>query len=371
MGNKSRNVLTAPWLGITLLWLAIGIIDACQTVFPMRAQGMHHAWLALFLMLVLSWLPWAIATPAVMRLTWHYPLFRVPTKRGVLLHAGAFVLISVLSAAWYALFEYGLNPWGLAIPTDSYLTLLLLKLSYGILTSLVAYGLLVVIAEILASRDRLNHAITEAAELRASLSEARLASLRQQMDPHFIFNALNSVCGLVRNDQNKRAVQMLLSLSEYLRSAAERSHTPIVTLDEEVHYLKKYLDIQEYRFGPRLQASVEVHPDLLSLRVPSLLLQPLAENAVKHGIASRANGGSIRVTAARDAASLHLVVRNTAAGAENVEPRESLGIGLENLRARLRLLYGDTHELTLRRSDEDVEVRITIPVHSSIGNGSE
>jgi sensor histidine kinase YesM len=353
-----------------MFWLAIGIIDASQTVFPMRAQGMHHAWLALFAMLVLSWLPWAIASPAVMRLTWRYPLFRMPTTRGVLLHAGAFVVISILSAAWYALFEYGLNPWALPNPPDSYIALLVLKLSYGILTSLVAYGLLVVIAEILASRDRLNHATAEAAELRASLSEARLAALRQQMDPHFIFNALNSVCGLVRDDQNKRAVQMLVSLSEYLRSAAERSQAPMVTLDEEVHYLKKYLDIQEYRFGPRLQATVQVPPDLLSLRVPSLLLQPLAENAVKHGIATRTNGGSIRVTAARDAASLHLVVRNTAAGAEFAEPQDSLGIGLENLRARLRLLYGDDHKLILRRSDDEVEVSITIPVRSSIDNGS-
>jgi sensor histidine kinase YesM len=371
MANASRNALKAPWLGITLLWLAIGIIDACQTVFPMRAQGMHHAWLALFIMLVLSWFPWAVATPAVMRLTWRYSLFRVPTKRGALLHAGAFVLISVLSAAWYALFEFNLNPWALPNPADSYLTLLLLKLSYGSLTSLVAYGLLVVIAEILASRHRLHQAITEAAELRAALSEARLASLRQQMDPHFIFNALHSVCGLVREAQNKRAVQMLVSLSEYLRSAAERSHTPMVTLDEEVHYLRKYLDIQEYRFGPRLQASVEVPPDLLSLRVPSLLLQPLAENAVKHGIATRTSGGSIRVTAARDAESLHLFVRNTAGGAQNAEPRDSTGIGLENLRARLRLLYGDDQELTLRRSDDDVEVRITIPVQSGTDNGSE
>jgi hypothetical protein len=352
-----------------MLWLAIGIIDACQTVFPMRAQGMHHAWSALFVTLVLSWLPWAIATPVVMRLAWHYPLFRAPTLHGVMRHAGALVVIGLAAAAWSALLEYRLNPWALPTP-GSYLTLFALKLSYGILTSLVAYGLLIVIAEVLASRDRLSHATSEAAELRAALSEARLVSLQQQMDPHFLFNALNSVCALVREHQNDSAVRMLVAVSDYLRSAAERSQTPVVTLDEEVHYLEQYLDIQKYRFGPRLHTAVDVPANLRGLRVPSLLLQPLAENAVKHGIATRASGGSIRVTAAMDAGELHLVVRNTAADSGSAEPAQGLGLGLENLRARLRLLFGDAHQLNLRRMDDDVEVRITIPVQSNVAYGS-
>jgi two-component system, LytTR family, sensor kinase len=368
--GRPRPALTVPWLSITMLWLAIGTIEACQTVFPMRAQGMHHAWSALFVTVVLSWLPWAIATPVVMRLAWHHPLFRAPTLRGIVRHAGALVVIGLASAAWYALLEYELNPWALPNPPASYLTVLTLKLSYGALTTLVAYGLLIVIAEILASRDRLSRATGEAAELRAALSEARLVSLQQQMDPHFLFNALNSVCGLVRDHQNDSAVRMLVAVSEYLRSAAERSQTPVVTLDEEVHYLEQYLDIQKYRFGPRLHTAIDVPANLRSLRVPSLLLQPLAENAVKHGIATRASGGSIRVTAAVDAGELLLVVRNTAADSGSSEPPQGLGLGLENLRARLRLLFGEAHQLDLRRMHDDVEVRITIPVQSNVAYGS-
>jgi hypothetical protein len=352
-----------------MLWLAIGVIEACQTVFPMRAQGMHHAWLALFVTLVLSWLPWAIATPVVMRLAWRYPMFRGPTLRGIMRHAGALVVMGLASAAWYALLEYHLNPWALPAP-GPYLSLLILKLSYGILTSLVAYGLLVAIAEVLASRDRLGRATSEAAELRAALSEARLVSLQQQMDPHFLFNALNSVCALVRDHQHDSAIRMLVAVSGYLRSAAERSQMPVVTLDEEVHYLEQYLDIQKYRFGPRLHTTIDVPANLRSLRVPSLLLQPLAENAVKHGIATRANGGSICVTAAIDAGELHLVVRNTAADSGCAEPPQGLGLGLENLRARLRLLFGDAHRLNLLRMDDDVEVRISIPAQSEVVHGS-
>jgi LytS/YehU family sensor histidine kinase len=336
----------------------------------MRAQGMHHAWLALFATIVLSWLPWAIATPVVMRLAWQHPMFRAPTLRGITRHASALVVTALASAAWYALLEYHLNPWALPTPPDSYSTLLVLKLSYGILTSLVAYGLVIVIAEVLASRDRLGHATSEAAELRAALSEARLVSLQQQMDPHFLFNALNSVCALVRDHDNESAVRMLVALSEYLRNAAERSQTPVVTLDEEVHYLEQYLDIQKYRFGPRLHTAIDVPANLRSLRVPSLLLQPLAENAVKHGIATRAGGGSIRVTASIEAGELHLVVRNTAASSASAEPPQGLGLGLENLRARLRLLFGDAHQLNLRRMDDDVEVRISIPVQSNVAHGS-
>jgi LytS/YehU family sensor histidine kinase len=286
-----------------------------------------------------------------------------------MVHGAMYCLISAIAAAWYGLFEFFLNPWALQNPPDSYLSLVLAKLSYGALTSLSAYVLIVVITEFLLSRDRLAQSQTEAAELRAKLSEARLASLRQQLEPHFIFNALNSACGLVRDNQTESAVRMLVGLSEYLRHAAERSQRPLTTLAEEVDYLQKYLDIQKFRFGARLQVVIDVPPDLLPAVVPSLLLQPLAENAIKHGISTHANGGAIQVTGSRFTNKLRLAVRNTAprVGSQSgSHGSQSLGIGLSNLRARMNLLYGDQYELTMHRTDsEDVEVNITLPMQKA------
>lgn len=351
-----------PWRGITAYWLGFGIVDACQTVFPMRAEGMHHNWLALFIMVSAAWLPWAVATPLLMALARRYPPFRAPFWRGLGLHLGLLAAIGLVSAIWYALFEYFTNPWAVPEPRPSYLSLMLTKLSYGVLDSLAAYVVVVVIVEALDSRDRLARARTEAAELRAELSDARLLALRQQLDPHFIFNALNSVCGLVRDDQGKAAVQMLVALGDYMRNAVARPQQPFATLGEEVDYLRQYLEIQKFRLGERLQVSIDMPADLLAIEVPNLLLQPLAENAIKHGIAGREQGGAIRVSGARIGDQLHLLMSNPPAP-EPAEPQRGTGIGLSNLRARMRLMYGEDQVLALRRTDSgEIEVRVTLPV---------
>jgi sensor histidine kinase YesM len=343
--------------------LGIGLVDACQTVFPMHAQGMHHAWVALFVTLVATWLPWALATPFVMELTRRFPVLGGPSSRGLMVHIGTLAVLSVISAGWYALFEYILNPWAVPNPTASYWTLLLGKLSYDTLRSFVAYTLIVVIAEFLLSRERLAKAQTEAAELRAKLSEAKLDSLRKQMDPHFIFNALNSVCGLVRDNQAETAAQMLVALSSYMRDSATHSSHPVVTLAEEIDLLRQYLEIQRYRFGDRLQVHIDVPIEFLAANVPNLLLQPLAENAIKHGIAARAEGGTIEVSGLRVEDKLQLVVRNTAPHADVAESSRGLGLGLSNLRARLQLLYREDQSLEMERTaDGEVEVRIMLPL---------
>ena len=183
------------------------------------------------------------------------------------------------------------------------------------------------------------------------------------MDPHFIFNALNSVCGLVRDDENESAVQMLVALSTYLRNAAQRPLRPLVTLAEEVGFLKQYLEIQKCRFGARLEVLIDVPAELLPLRVPSLLLQPLAENAIKHGLSQRAEGGTIRVMGMRVADKLQVIVRNSAPPTAVDGSSPGLGVGLANLRARLNLIYQDDQALTVQRATGgDVEVCITLPI---------
>ncbi len=362
MEHVNPHKRPAPWRGITACWLGFGIVDACQTVFPMRAEGMQHNWVALFVMVSAAWLPWALATPPLMDLARRYPPFRPPLWRGLGLHLGMLAAIALASAMWYALFEYFTNPWAAPGPRPSYLSLMLTKLSYGVLDSLAAYVVVVVIVEALASRDRLAGARTEAAELRAELSDARLLALRQQLDPHFIFNALNSVCGLVREHQDKAAVQMLVALGDYMRNAVARPQQPFATLGEEVDYLRQYLEIQKFRLGERLQVSIDVPAELLAIEVPNLLLQPLAENAIKHGIAGREQGGAIRVSGTRAGDRLHLLMSNPPAP-QAAEPPRGTGIGLSNLRARMRLMYGEDQVLALHRTEAgEIEVRVTLPL---------
>ena len=181
-----------------------------------------------------------------------------------------------------------------------------------------------------------------------------------------MFNTLNAIAGLVRDNRNDAAVGMIVGLSDFLRRAADDSNRPLVELAEEMEYLKRYLEIQQVRFAARLQVQLEFPPDLLRASVPNLILQPLVENAIKHGIAKRAKGGTIRVAAARLNDRLRLSVYNDGPTVPAKSDNACAGIGLSNLRARLEILYGGGFELDLQNvSTGGVEVLVHLPFKES------
>ena len=178
-----------------------------------------------------------------------------------------------------------------------------------------------------------------------------------------MFNTLHSITGLVRDNKNDAAVSMIVGLSEFLRRASEDSHRSQVTLAEEVEYLQRYLDLQKVRFGERLQASVAIPSELLRAQVPNLLLQPLVENAIKHGIAKRAAGGTVRVTGAHLNGNLYLSVYNDGPDLPTDGQATRTGVGISNLRSRLQILHGNESELKLNYTDTGaVEVVVTLPL---------
>jgi two-component system LytT family sensor kinase len=353
------------WLWIAAIWTGIGLIDASETVFPMRAQGMHHAWARLFVTLVLSWLPWALATPLVMGLGRRFPPFRASVLQALPVHLGAVAVIGLISSAWSALLEVLLNPWAQSEP-GSFSDLWFFKFLYGLLTSMIVYGFLIAITFVLDSRERIARQRAQTAQLNEQLSRAQLDALRRQMEPHFMFNTLNAIAGLVRDNRNDAAVTMIVGLGEFLRHAAEDSNRPQVALAEEVEYLQRYLDIQKVRFAERLQVSVDVPAELLPAQVPSLILQPLVENAIKHGIARRAAGGAIRVAGWRANDRLSLSVYNDGPCLPADWEAARAGVGLSNLRTRLQILYGSRFELSLRNQDTSgVRALVSLPLRGA------
>jgi two-component system, LytTR family, sensor kinase len=351
------------WLWVAAIWTAVGLIDASQTVFTMRAQGMQHAWARLFAMLMLSWLPWALATPLVIRLAHRHPLFRAITFQGLCAHLGALAVISLVSAAWSTLLEVLMNPWAQAEGPGAFADLWLPKVYYGLLASLVVYTLILAITFVLESRERMARDAMEAARLGEQLSRAQLGALRRQMEPHFMFNTLNAISGLVRDNRNDDAVGMIAGLSEFLRRVADDSGRPQVTLAEEVEYLRRYVEIQKVRFAERLQVSVDIPAELLRAQVPNLILQPLVENAIKHGISKRVQGGAIEVAASRAVGVLTLSVYNDGPLLPANREATGPGIGLSNLRTRLQILHGTAFDLALRnRGAGGVEVVVSLPL---------
>jgi two-component system, LytTR family, sensor kinase len=363
MNETMRRIRAVHWARIAVIWLGVGVIDACENVFPMRAAGMHHNWVPLFVVLVLNWLPWALATPLVMRYARRFPLFPTPSIRLVLIHLCAVLVIALIAAGWSALLEVLLDPWGQSQGLNTFVALSLGKVSYGLLTSLIVYAVIQSFTLVMDSAARIARQHTETAELNEQLAKAQLDALRRQIDPHSMFNTLNAIAGLVRDRQIDAAVNMIVGLSSLLRRAAQDMNSPRVTLGEEIDYLQRFLDIQRARFVDRLRVDLDVPEDLHQILVPNMILQPLVENAIKHGIAKRIQGGQIEIVGRQEGNLLKLSVFNDGPAFSHDRSADTPGIGLANLRARLRILYGSKFSLHIGCPDTGgVEVAITLPL---------
>jgi two-component system LytT family sensor kinase len=363
MTGTQSGARSIRWRGIAAMWCAGGLLEASQAVLILRfGERRDHAWLPLFATALATWLPWALATPWIISLARRYPIIPGATVRTVAVHLAAFGTISAVAEAWSAVLQVLFNPWGNRRPPTFWDTWSI-TLLYQVLIFLIAYLLILTITYLVDSRENIARQMTETARLNEELSRAQLAALRRQMEPHFMFNTLHSIAGLVRDQRNDAAVSMIVGLSEFLRRATEDSHRSQVTLAEEVEYLQRYIDIQKVRFGERLRVSVDIPADLLDAQVPNLLLQPLVENSIKHGIATRVMGGNVRVTGALRDGSVCLSVYNDGPSFPADWQTTGAGVGLANLRTRLQILHGEASELQMRRAGADgVEVLVTLPL---------
>lgn len=184
-----------------------------------------------------------------------------------------------------------------------------------------------------------------------------------QLHPHFLFNALNTVAMLIRNGEHQQAVQMTAGLGELLRWSLNDNTEQEVTLEHELEFIRRYLALEQLRFSDRLRVAIEVPAELLSALVPNLILQPLVENAIRHGVAQSSSAGLVRIVVRRANEWLELFVQDDGKGLPNDwELERQQGIGLGNTRKRLAQLYSERHELTLQNAiPTGVVARLKIP----------
>jgi LytS/YehU family sensor histidine kinase len=200
-------------------------------------------------------------------------------------------------------------------------------------------------------------------ELRRQMAEYELQVLRLQLHPHFLFNTLNGIATLMLRDV-PTAREMLIRLGELLRIALQRSRDDEVTLRDELEFVQAYLDLEQMRFGERLRVRQEIDPEALDVRVPSMLFQPLVENAIQHGILQLRAGGTLGLLVERWNGTLRIrIVNDGPPLATDRTPAGGSGIGLGNTRARLWRLYGDAYRLQIvRRPEGGAEVRLEVPL---------
>jgi signal transduction histidine kinase len=293
----------------------------------------------------ITWGVWLVLLPLIVRTASRHPLegrLTLPWILGAVLVGLGFVLAhtTIAAAARWA--------FGFAVSSD-FGTVFVNSVYSGFAANALRYGAILAVYQAIVYHAAVRERDQRAAQLEVDLARAKLAHVEACLRPHFLFNTLNAITALVREDP-KLAEKSIGDLSDLLRASLAADAAREVRFDEEIAFTRKYLDLERVRFQERLQVRIEASDEARRALVPHLLLQPLVENAVRHGLAPLESGGTVAVTAARQNDHLRVTVTDDGVGVSEMNPREYRGIGLRGLRARLTQLYGDRHRLDMRRA---------------------
>src|SRR5271167_547112 len=353
------------WILILCAWTIVGLLFAVRHIVVVKVQGSHVSWVIVGALELVYWYVWAAYTPLVIGLAKRFPLTGLRFVPHIAIHTITSLIVAPLAAVTEYVLSLGLLRSIFRIPDPGVLHLLsafavsVLSMSFtGILTYWLVMGLYQSIHFYQAAMERQ----TIAAQLETQLSHAELENLKSQLHPHFLFNSLHTI-GILMQEDVDAASHLLVCLGDLLRMALERRENEI-TLQSELEFVGKYLEIEQTRFHDRLKVHMDVPPDLLEVYVPSLALQPLVENAIKHGFSVDSTAGRLEIVATLQNDKLCLCVRDDGPGPA---PASLLrfGVGLSNVQSRLKQLYGDQSSLKLTGGDgRGCEAIITIPLRS-------
>jgi signal transduction histidine kinase len=365
------RTLPPLWVLILAAWLVPALLSGFDTYMQNRLDGRPPEWRWVFFNSI-DWLLYAVLTPIVFRASRRWPMGRPHPARKLALHFACALGMCVAWAGLGTLLRLAIFP----IPADLTVSTFLRGFAGWIFTTLPfgvgVYFALVGIEHSFFYLAQVRERETHAARLAAQLSEAQLGALRMQFNPHFLFNSLNAITVLVRDRNTAAASRMLELLSDVLREVLRSDAKHETTLAAEVEFLERYLAIEQVRFSDRLRPRIDVDPAVSKASVPRFLLQPLVENALRHGIARRADAGMLHVGARREGSQLVLTVRDDGPGLPAaLDPRaaEAGGVGLANTRARLAALYGDNATLDVANAEGGGAIAtVRLPYHEAKGH---
>ena len=330
-------------------WTAIALITASQTLLTYAATGGTVLVRPVILISLALWYSWGAVSPAIIAAARRWPLTRATWPARLPLHIALNLTIALVATLLNRVVReaVGLPPRGSF--TLGYLN----ALNSALLVYWSLYAIVRGLSFYRHARDR----EVQAAALDRELAEARLGALRAQIHPHFLFNTLHAIASEIRRDA-RTAEDMLGALGELLRSGLDSTPRQEVTLADELQFIERYLSIQRIRFKERLAVEHAIDPAVLETRVPVLLLQPLVENAIEHGIAQRRAGGTLRLGARPVGSDVVIEVADNGPGAGT---GNGSGRALANTRARLEALYGAAARLETASTPDGFVARITVP----------
>jgi two-component system LytT family sensor kinase len=331
---------------VSAAWIVPAILGGIDAAVQPRLWGGKPASMRAILFVAGDWILYAALTPGVFAISERWPLTRPHLIRRIWLHFSASLLFCAAWAASGTVLRALIQPEALEGNVwRSFTSWLFITLPFGVAVYLSMVGVEHAVRYFAEVRDR----EIQLARLSEQLSSARFAALQAQLNPHFLFNTLNTIAVLVRDGDRAGAIQIVEHLSEVLRRTLSRHRANEVTLQEELELVRQYLAIEQARFSDRLRPEFEIDDTVQSAAVPSFSVQHLVENAIRHGIARHPDAGRVRILARRDADMLDVSVIDDGAGIGDAIPK---GRGIENTRERLRSLYGERASLTVLRIAE-------------------
>lgn len=341
------------WLLGFVFWTVLGLSFAGQFYISSAKAGLEVSWKQAVSYALGDWYVFALLSIPVGALARNLRFDARRRWRSLAVH----LLASILFSLAYMVLRAGVGAWQSGAPFPDAFRPLLVKTWHF---NLLIYWVIVAVTQAFDYYRKYRERELHASELEKHLVQAKLQALQMQLNPHFLFNTLHSISSLMHKDVDA-ADRMIMRLSDLLRAALDSAETQEVTLRQELDLLRLYLAIEQIRFGERLTVKMDIAPDALEAQVPNFILQPLVENAIRHGIEPRARPGRIELHAHRRDRALTLEVCDNGNGLKGAAPARE-GVGLSNTRARLRELYGATHRFELgSRPEGGLRVELTIP----------
>ncbi len=340
----TRERSARQWILVPLICGLLGFLFAIRQYLLMLQKNEPILFIQSLSDQLSYWLLWAIFSPLIFWLGCKFPFQKPGWLHNLFVHLAAAALIAVAHPVLYLLLSLNLDGWQSSppVPLDSSVFYQIWTVS--LIPGVIFYWLILAVNLAFDYQRRYRDETLKAAELHAQLAQAQLAALKMQLHPHFLFNALHSITALVLKKDDRTAVRMISRLSDLLRRALEDSEAQQIPLKREIEFLRLYLEIEQTRFADRLTVEMRIDPETLDAQVPNLILQPLVENAVRHGFAASSAASRIEICAARLDGKLRLEVSDDGRGLPVGWDGESTGIGIKNTRERLAQLYGAQHE---------------------------
>lgn len=346
----------------SVVWIAPALFAVVSNIAQQRMQGEPPPNIAELLFIGGDWLIYGILAPAIFAVSSRWPVVKPVVRQRIILHVGFALLAAVAWALGGKILQFALNWTFRRDRVDQFLASLGDPLWQGLVMDLVGwlfvtlpFGVIVytcvaVLAHAMRYLSDAQEREVQLVRVSEQLAGARFAALQAQLNPHFLFNTLNTIAVRARDGDGAGTARMVEQLSDVLRRTLTRHRSSEVTLGEELDLVRQYVAIEEARFPDRLKVTIEVDPKLHHAALPGFALQHLVENAIRHGIARQPGAGSVHVSAVRNGDILVLSVANDGAGFNERAPKLPGG-GIENTRERLRVLFGDNASLSVSKRE--------------------